>query len=187
MALRNSESRFGGVAITLHWVIAALIVAQFVFANLAEEAEDAGSLMGQIMWLARHKSVGITILALAVVRIAWRFANPVPAQPAGMPAWQRLAAGGTHWLLYALLFAMPLTGWAMSSAANFPVSVFGLFTLPNFVGPDDGLKEALEQVHENLATAMFVLAGLHILAALKHQFVDKDGALARMLGAGGGR
>ena len=187
MALRNSAARYGGVAIALHWGVAALIVTQFVLASLAEAAEESGSLMGQVMWLARHKSVGITILGLAVVRIAWRLSNPVPAHPAGMPGWQRLAASATHWALYALLFALPLTGWAMSSAANFPVSVFGLFTLPDFVAADDGLKHTLAEVHEVLATALFALAVLHLLAALKHQFIDRDGALARMFGAGGSR
>ena len=187
MALRNSDARYGGVAIALHWLVAALVVTQFVLASLAEAAEESGSLMGQIMWLARHKSVGITILCVAAVRIAWRLANPVPAYPAGMPGWQRVAASGAHWALYGLLFALPLTGWAMSSAANFPVSVFGLFTLPDFVAADDGLKQLLADVHEVLAEALFVLALVHILAALKHQFIDRDGTLARMFGAGGTR
>ncbi len=187
MALRNSEARYGGVAIALHWLVAALVIGQFVLANLAEAAEESGSLMGQIMWLARHKSVGITILGVAFLRIAWRLANPVPSHPAGMPGWQRVAASSTHGALYALLFALPLTGWAMSSAANFPVSVFGVVTLPDFVAADEALKKTLAEVHEVLATALFGLALLHILAALKHQFVDRDGTLARMFGFGASR
>jgi cytochrome b561 len=86
-----------------------------------------------------------------------------------------------HWGLYALLFALPLTGWLMSSAANRPASWFGLVQLPDFIAPDPGLKEAFEEAHELLVNILFVLAGLHVAAALKHQFVDRDGLLFRML------
>ena len=118
MAWRNDPQRYGGVAIALHWTIAALIVTQFVLANFAERAEEAGSLMGQIAWLARHKSVGITILGLAVVRLCWRLGNAPPALPVGMAGWQKRVSMLTHWLMYGFLFALPLSGWAMSSAAN---------------------------------------------------------------------
>jgi cytochrome b561 len=98
-----------------------------------------------------------------------------------MPGWQRLAAQINHWALYALLFAMPLTGWMMSSASNYPVSWFGLAQLPDLVAPDRSLKELLEEVHELLAIVLIALALLHVAAALKHQFFDRDGLLFRML------
>ena len=182
MALRNSALRYGAVAVALHWTIAALIVTQFVLANLAEQAEDAGSLMGQIAWLARHKSVGITILGLAVVRLLWRLGNAPPPLPAQLPGWQKLAASTTHWIMYALLFALPLSGWTMSSAANFPVSWFDLVRLPDLVGPSEALKDQLVEVHELLATTLFAVTLLHVAAALKHHFVDRDGVLLRMFG-----
>ncbi len=182
MALRNDPQRYGGIAVALHWTIAALIVTQFVLANMAEQAQEAGSLMGQIAWLARHKSVGITILGLALVRLFWRLGNAPPALPAGMAVWQKGASVVTHWLMYGFLFALPLSGWAMSSAANFSVSWFDLVRLPDFVGPSDDLKEQLVVVHEVLAKALFVTTVLHVAAALKHHFMDRDGVLLRMFG-----
>jgi len=101
-----------------------------------------------------------------------------------MPRWQLAAARLNHWALYAILFAMPITGWLMSSASNIPVSWFGLVQLPDFVEPDRGLKETFEEVHESLAYVLYALAGLHVAAALKHQFVDKDGLIFRMLPGG---
>jgi cytochrome b561 len=130
--------------------------------------------------MSRHKSVGITILGIAVIRLAWRWIDRPPALPP-MPRWQELAARLNHWALYALLFALPLTGWLMSSAANRPVSWFGLVQLPDFIAPDEGLEEALEETHETLVNVLFALAGLHVAAALKHQFVDRNGLLFRML------
>jgi cytochrome b561 len=130
--------------------------------------------------MSRHKSFGITILGLAVIRLAWRwFDRPPPTPP--MPRWQEVAARLNHWALYALLFALPVTGWLMSSAANRPASWFGLLQLPDFVAPNEGLKETFEAAHEFLVNVLFALAGLHIAAALKHQFLDRDGLLLRML------
>ena len=98
-----------------------------------------------------------------------------------MPGWQRVAAHLSHYGLYALLFAMPLTGWLMSSAHNYPVSWFGLVQLPDLVAPDRDLSHDLEDVHETLSNVLLGLAALHVLAALKHQFIDRDGLLLRML------
>jgi cytochrome b561 len=98
-----------------------------------------------------------------------------------MPRWQEVAARLNHWALYVLLFALPLTGWLMSSAANRPASWFGLVQLPDFVAPDERLEEAFEAAHEFLVNALFALVGLHVAAALKHQFVDRDGLFLRML------
>jgi cytochrome b561 len=98
-----------------------------------------------------------------------------------MPRWQHAASRLTHAAFYLLLFAMPVSGWLMSSASNYPVSWFGLLQLPDFVRPDEGLKDLLEDVHETLAKALIALAVLHVVAALKHQFIDRDGLLMRML------
>jgi cytochrome b561 len=177
MPARNSPVRYGYVAQALHWVIVGLLVVQVTLGKIADELPLG---LEKLVVLARHKSFGITILGLAVVRLAWRwFDRPPPSPP--VPRWQHLAAQLNHWALYGLLFAMPVSGWMMSSAANIPVSWFGLMQLPDLVAPDHGLKEGLEDVHQTLAKVLYALAGLHVAAAIKHQFVDRDGLLARML------
>jgi cytochrome b561 len=181
MSLTNTADRYGLVPQLLHWLVLALIGLQYV---LAETAEELPLGMEKLARLSQHKSVGITILLLALVRIAWRLMDRPPAPPP-MPGWQRTAASLVHWGLYALLFALPLSGWMMSSAANYPVSWFGLVQLPDLVMPSEDLHELLEEVHEGLFVALLWLAGLHALAALKHQFVDRDGLLMRMVPWGG--
>jgi cytochrome b561 len=177
MPARNSPVRYGFVAQALHWVIVGLLVVQVTLGTIAHELPLG---LEKLVTLARHKSFGITILGLAVIRLAWRWIDRPPPPPA-MPRWQRVAASLNHWALYAILFAMPVSGWMMSSASNIPVSWFGLVQLPDLVAPDRGLKEALEEVHETLAKVLYALAGLHVAAAIKHQFVDRDGLLLRML------
>jgi cytochrome b561 len=181
MPLTNAANRYGLVPQLLHWIVVVLIGVQYW---LAEAAEELPLGMEKLVVLTRHKSVGITILFIALLRVTWRLLDQPPAPPP-MPAWQRTASTLVHWGLYALLFAMPLTGWMMSSAANYPVSWFGLLQLPDLVMPSEALKEVLEEVHEGLFVALLCLAGLHVLAALKHQFVDRDGLITRMLPWGG--
>lgn len=178
MQFKNSEQQYGGVAQLFHWVIVGLIITQFVLASKAD-ALPLG--LAKIGVLAQHKSVGMTVFGLAILRLLWRFMNPVPPMPADTPGWQRIAAHISHWGLYALILLTPLFGWMMSSARNFPVSYFGLFTLPNLVQPDKALYEFFHEAHEVLATAILVLAVLHALAALKHHFFDRDNVLRRML------
>lgn len=177
MGLRNTPERYGSVAQALHWLVVLLLIGQVAVGKIAKEMPDG---FDKLVLLARHKSVGITILALAAIRLAWRlFDRPPPPPP--MPRWQRVASRATHWAFYVLLFAMPLTGWMMSSASNYPVSWFGLVQLPDFVAPDRELKHLFEEIHETLAKTLIALALLHVAAALKHHFVDRDGLLQRML------
>lgn len=178
MPLRNTLDRYGTLAQFFHWATVVLIVAQLVTINVAEDLPRG---LQKLEMMARHKSFGITILMLAVLRLAWRFASPVPPAPANVAPWQRRAADVSHWLLYALLFALPLSGWMMSSAANYPVSWFGLVQLPDLVGAGEQLHETLEEVHEALATTLLVVAGVHLLAALQHHFLRRDDVLRRML------
>lgn len=177
MTVRNSPARYGSVAQTLHWLIVGLVILQFTLARIADNLPLGPDKVGT---MARHKSVGITILMLAILRLVWRLFDPPPSPPP-MRRWQLLASRVSHTALYALLFAMPLTGWMMSSASNYPVSWFGFYQLPDLVGPDHDLKETLEEVHETLFNILAAIAGLHIAAALKHQFIDRDGLLFRML------
>jgi len=156
-------------------------VLQFVLAKMADIASDEGSAVRELALLANHKSVGITILALAVVRLVWRQKNQPPALPGTMPQWQVTASHLSHWSLYALLFAMPITGWLMSSASAYSVSWFNLFQLPDLVAPNPEAKEVFEETHETLGKLLILVATLHIGAAIKHALFDKDGVLQRMV------
>jgi cytochrome b561 len=178
MQLKNDAFRYGAIAQLFHWTIVALIITQFTLANKAE-----GLPLGpaKIATLATHKSVGMTIFGLAVLRLIWRWFNPVPEAPASTPSWQRRAAHVSHWALYALIMITPLIGWLMSSARNFPVSWFGLITLPDFVEPDTARYEFFHSTHEVLAMSLLVIAIVHAAAALKHHFFDRDNVLRRML------
>lgn len=178
MRLSNSLIRYGPIAQLFHWATVLLVIAQFVLMAMAEDL-PSGPDRSQLFML--HKSVGITILALVVLRLAYRLASPVPPFPASRIAWEGRVARATHWLLYALLFAIPLVGWAMSGASGRPVVWFGLVELPQLVGADEALDERLEELHESLATVLAVVAVLHTLAALRHHFVLKDDVLRRML------
>jgi cytochrome b561 len=178
MPNQATPTRYGAVAQIFHWVIAALIVTQFVLGRTA-----SGLPLGvhKLALLARHKSFGMTVLMLAVLRLLWRLKNPAPSLPPWMTRFERAAARGTHGAFYVLLFAMPLTGWMMSSAKSYSVSWFGLFTWPNLIGKNETAFNLLRSTHETLSDVLFVIAVLHILAALKHHFWNKDNVLLRML------
>jgi len=178
MQLKNDESRYGAVAQFFHWIIVVLIVVQYVLAN---QADNLPLGVAKIAVLARHKSVGITILALVLLRLIWRLMGEVPVSPPDMSRWQKQSSRISHRALYTLLIATPMAGWLMSSARNFPVSWFGLVTLPDFISPSRPAYEWLHDIHEFLALTLFCLALLHIAAALKHHFVDRDNVLRRML------
>ncbi len=174
----NPPSRYTAVAQALHWIIAALIATQFI---LALSAEDLPLGMHKLALLARHKSVGMTVLMLAVLRLLWRWRHPPPGLPAGMTALERILARTTHIAFYVLLFAMPLTGWMMSSAKNYSVSWFGWFTWPNLIGQNETAFNLLKSTHDFLSVVLFAIAALHVLAAFKHHLWDRDDVLLRML------
>ncbi|MDP9008929.1 MAG: cytochrome b [Pseudomonadota bacterium] len=178
MPISSSPSRYSAVAQGFHWIIAGLIVTQF---TLAWMADDLPLGMHKLALLARHKSFGMTVLMLAVLRLLWRLFNRPPELPAGMSTAERILAKGTHVLFYILLFAMPLTGWLMSSAKNYSVSWFGRFTWPDFIGQNEQAFEMLKTTHHTLGWLLLALAILHVLAALKHHFWNKDDVLRRML------
>ena len=131
--------------------------------------------------LAEHKSFGMTVLMLAVIRFAWRLKNLPPSLPTNMHRVERFLARFTHVSLYVLLIAMPLSGWLMSSAKNYSVSWFGAFSWPNLIGPSETAFNFFKTLHHLLSDALFAIAALHILAALKHHFWNQDDVLARML------
>ena len=176
----SANSHYNFVARLLHWLIAGLIVAQYALAELSEWAEDAGNVVERLALLANHKSIGMTILALAVIRLAWRIFNKPPVLPSSMQPWQKLASHAAHWLIYLLIFCLPLSGWLMSSANAYSVSWFNLFVFPDLVGADKSLASFFHSVHEIMTEVLFVIVIVHIVAALKHHYVDKDGVLGRM-------
>jgi cytochrome b561 len=178
MQLRNTPESYGAVAKFLHWGIVVLIIAQYVLAESADELADGPD---KLAMLARHKSVGMLVLLLALARIGWKLANRGLPQPVPMPRPQRIAAAAGHGILYLLILALPLSGWVMASAAGHPPGFFGMFEFPSLIGASEELKEVLEEVHETLFNAVVVVAVLHALAAVYHHFWMKDATLRRML------
>ena len=184
MQLRNTPETYGVLAKFLHWTIVVLIIAQYV---IIESAEDLPDGIEKLAIITRHKSVGMLILSLAIVRIGWKLWNRGNPVPVVMPKLQKIAAVAGHGLLYLLILAQPISGWMMSSAANYPVTFFGLFQFPAIVGPNEGAHETYEDVHEFLFGAIVVIAVVHVLAALYHHFIQKDDTLRRMLPFGRSR
>ena len=182
MNIRNTTRAWGAVSKTLHWLIVLLIINQWL---IAERADDLPNGLAKLQALAWHKSFGITVLLLAIVRLVWRWLNPVPSLDGLAKPWERVLAHISHVLLYGLIFAMPLTGWMMSSARNFPVSWFRLVQLPDLVAPNQALFEQLRDLHHLLFKVLVAVAVLHALGALKHHFIDRNQLLKRMLPFGG--
>ncbi len=183
MTLRNTTREWGTLSKALHWIIVLLIITQWAIAQRA----DAVTGLAKLQALAWHKSFGMTILMLAIIRLVWRWLNPVPALDGVTKSWERALAHISHFLLYALLFAMPLTGWMMSSAKNYPVSWFNLFQWPDLVQPSEQLYKFMHSAHDALFLALVSVALLHIAGALKHAVVDKNDVLRRMLPFGGSK
>jgi cytochrome b561 len=171
-----SSERYTGTAIALHWLLGLALVGSFVVGSYMTELPVSPQRLKLYNW---HKWAGIVILTLSAIRLLWRLTHRPPADVA-MPAWQRKSAHAVHLLLYLLFFAVPLAGWAYSSAAGFPVVVFGVLPLPDFVPANKELAEAIKPLHKILAYTMAALVLAHVGAALKHHFVDRDGLLGRM-------
>jgi cytochrome b561 len=179
MPLRNTAEAYGSLSKFLHWSIVLLIIAQYF---LAETAGDAGDgTPEQASLLGWHISLGMLVLLLALVRIGWKVVNRGQPAPLGEVVWQRKAAAIGHGLLYLLILAQPLSGWAMASAAGAPAHLFDLVQFPPLLGENHDLHETLEEVHEVLFNVLVVVAVGHIAAALYHHVVLKDATLRRML------
>lgn len=175
---RNRHNQYGLISQLLHWVIVALVIYQVV---LGVQAADLPFSLERLQLLARHKSLGMTVLMLTLLRFWWRLRNPIPAPPANMARWLNIVARCTHWSFYALLVLIPLSGWILSSASNLSVSWFGLFTWPDLVGADQAFAERAETVHQSLVAVLTLLVTIHVCAALVHQFVWRDNLLMIML------
>ena len=178
MATMPRAGRYNALAIAFHWILAALILFQIPL-GLIMTGLPRG--LQQLEAFNLHKSLGAVILVIAALRLLWRLFNRPPPLPQDMPGWQKGVAHATHWLLYLAFFAVPLSGWTMSSAFGRPVHVFGLFTLPDLVGSDKALGEQLELLHMVCAYSLAALVIIHVGAALQHFLISRDDILARML------
>ena len=172
-------SRYHFFAQLLHWLVVALILGQWL---LAEAAETVDSRVITLALTALHKSIGMSVLLIVTVRLIYRLFSRQPAYPQAMPAWQQSAADWMHYALYALIFALPLSGWLGSSASAYPVSWFNLFSFPNLVKPDEALKDFFFNIHEWSWRLLCLLVLIHVAAALKHQFINRDMVLVQMSG-----
>jgi cytochrome b561 len=168
--------RYDGVAISFHWILGLAIAATFVLGVYMHELPVSPS---RLKLYNYHKWAGITIMALSALRLLWRLTHTPPLDVT-MPAWQSKLAHALHWLLYALFFAVPLSGWAYSSAAGFPVVVYGLLPLPDFMPQDKALADIAKGIHKLLTLSLGGLVLVHVAAALKHQWMDRDALLSRM-------
>ena len=165
-------------AIALHWLVVFLIIGAF---PLGMVMSDLPLSPLKLKLISYHKWLGVTVFILVVARLAWRATHTPPLLPASMPRWEQRAANGLHHMLYLLLFVIPLSGWLMSSAKGMQTVYLGVLPLPDMVSKDKALGHLLGTVHAVLNYSMLALVVAHIAAALKHQFIDRDGVLARML------
>jgi cytochrome b561 len=177
--MRQPVHRYSLPAIALHWLVAILIIAAFLLGLTMTNIP--GITPTKLKYFSWHKWVGVTIFGLACLRLLWRLTHTPPAYPDSMPRWQQNAAHGVHGLLYLLIFAIPVSGYFYSLAAGIPVVYLGIVPLPVFIGPDPELKALLKEVHYALNMVLLGAFCLHVLAALKHQLIDRDRTLQRML------
>ncbi len=179
----HSGARYTATAISLHWLLAALLLGMVCLGFYMHELRLSPLKLKLVNW---HKWIGVCVVLLALLRLVWRATHPPPALPAGMSPLARRAAGGLHLALYALMFAIPVSGWLMSSAKGFQTVWFGVLPLPDLIGKDKALGEQLFGLHATLNWVLLGLLAVHVLAALKHHFLDRDDVLRRMLPRGRG-
>ncbi len=178
----QTTNRYSALAMLFHWLLALGLVGMFAVGLYMADLPFSPQRLKLYNW---HKWAGITVLSLSVLRLVWRWVRRPPALPTSieraMPMWQLQAFHATHVAMYALFFIVPLVGWAYSSAAGFPIVVFGVIPLPDFVPVSKELAALIKPWHEYTAFTLAGLVVLHVAAAIKHQFIDKDGLINRML------
>ncbi|SNB67728.1 cytochrome b561 [Arboricoccus pini] len=182
MATMNTANGWGWPARLLHWGMALLIVAIWLLGRYMVSLPDS-AMMAKFDDYQLHKSLGLTAFALGVVRLLWRTLNPAPAMPPHMPGWERLAAHASHALLYVLILGIPLSGYLMASSSTLgiPTIYFKIWHVPHLLGPNAAAETTFKWVHDQLGWLLVIVLGLHVAAALKHQVIDRDDILKRML------
>jgi cytochrome b561 len=180
--IQATPGNYTSIAKALHWLLGVALIAVFFLGLYMHELPFSPQRLKLYSW---HKWAGVSILVLSVLRLVWRATHRPPALPYAivkvMPDWQHKAHMATHHVLYLLFLAVPLLGWAYSSAAGFPIVMFGLWELPDFVPVSKDLADIIKPLHKFSALAMAGLVVLHVAAALKHQWIDRDGLINRML------
>ena len=176
--LRSTDAGWGALVRAFHWLIAVLIAAQGVIGLVMV---GMGLTPAKVRVFALHKSIGMTVLALVLLRIAWRMSERRPADPPAMPRWQRRAAHATHLALYGLILAIPLSGWWFNSASGAPLVWFDWLKLPGLGGYDPVWKPRALLLHQTLFWILVALLVVHVGAALWHHFRQRDDVLRRML------
>lgn len=176
MQLMNSRNHYGIITKLFHWIMAILIIGMLALGLYMVRLPTSLDKLKIYGW---HKEFGLLVLWLVILRISWRWMNISPDLT--LPKLEKIAAITVQWTFYVFMFAMPLSGWLMTSAAGLAPSFFGLFTLPVLVAPNDGLMHLFGEIHEWTAYGLIATLILHISAALKHHFYDKDDILRRMV------
>lgn len=172
------QQRYTTIAIIFHWLLALMIIGAF---SMGVYMTDLAFSPAKLKYYSWHKWAGVTILGLATLRLLWRLTHPAPAYPDSMPAWQKTGANVLHGLLYVLMFAVPISGYFYTLASGYPVVYFGLVKLPVLIEKNEELKPVLQALHFWLNMTLAAAVLMHVAAALKHQFIDRDGVLRRML------
>lgn len=182
--LKNTENTYGSLQRAFHWIMAVMIIGMIgvgVYIHGLDPENAAEAPIKQSLG-ALHKATGMVLLLLVALRTAWVFSGPRPGLPDSVPRWQRIVAKSLHHTFYLLMFAIPISGYVMSSHVLKPVSIYGLFEIPPlFAEKNIESAKAVFEVHETLAMVLLILIVAHVLIALKHHFVDKDNILRRML------
>jgi cytochrome b561 len=176
MLIKNSEDHFGVVAILFHWIMAILIIGLLILGLYMVGVPISLEKLKLYGW---HKEFGMLALLLIVARSIWRVSNVIPMLT--LPWWETLAARAVHYAFYGFMFAMPITGWIITSSSGLPVSFFGLFVFPDLISPNPDTMQLFQQIHKWLGYGLIATIVLHAAAALKHHFINKDDILRRML------
>lgn len=174
----NSKTRYGIIAQFFHWSVAALV---FVQVGLGLYAAGLPLGIARLQWMSYHKSLGLTVLILVALRLAWRLRDASPPLPASMPRWEQRAAHLTHWFIYLVLFTAMLSGWLYASAAGLSINWFGYFLVPDLIHKNTAIAPLFKSLHHGLVFLLVILLVGHIGAAMRHAVMLKDGVMQRML------
>lgn len=177
MIISNTKYQFSLASIFLHWLIALLIILLLAMGIYMVRIPISALKLQLYGW---HKELGFLVLILVCLRLPWRLLNLQPALDE-LPSWEKFAARSVHWIFYGFMFAIPLSGWLLTSAAGLPMSFFGWFVVPNLISPDENQRILFTKIHQWLSYGLIAVIGLHTAAALKHHFVNRDNILRRML------
>lgn len=168
----NAPARF------FHWLVAVLILVQIALGIAAVNWHLSPIKLNLFVW---HKSIGMTILILVALRLMWRISHAVPDLPADTPAWERRAAHASHFLLYAVMIGLPVSGWVISSASGVPFRIFWTIPLPAITAVDENVTALAKLAHASLFVLLLALLAVHVGAALRHHYIKRNDVLLRML------